>query len=106
VGSALGDLVRGKEGSEVGANEWALGVRVPIPQAEHARRRSRRRPTSSVAWPRARCGALGFGRSIGRLRPGRSEEGKMVQGKERGKWVLTHGVAAKDEARVGGDRIR
>jgi hypothetical protein len=34
------------------------------------------------------------------------EEGKMVRGKERGEWILTHGVAGEDGAWLGGDRVR
>jgi hypothetical protein len=104
-GLPVDDLVRGKEGSGVGADGWALGVRVPVPLAEHARRRFGRRPTSSPACPRARCRAWGFGRSIERLWSGRTEEGKMVRWMERGKRVLTHRVTNVDEAWLGRGRI-
>jgi hypothetical protein len=50
-GPPVSDPVRGEEGSRVGADGWTLIVRVPVPLAEHAWRRSGCRPTSSLAWP-------------------------------------------------------
>jgi hypothetical protein len=87
----------------LGADGWALIVRVPVPLAEHVHRRSGRMPTSSPAWPRGRRGAWRFGRSTGQLWPGRTEEGRWCEGRRGGSGCSPMGLSVRTG--LGGDRI-